>query len=614
VLAELDRRDGWLLVFDNAVHPKDLASYQPSSGEGHVLVTTRTRAFSGVAAQLEVGVMGRDEATAFLQRRTGGSPAAAKTLAGELGDLPLALEQAAAFMEQTGLRLEEYLELYQQNRELLLDKGEPVSYGATVDATFRLAIGKVAERSRAAVELLELCAFLGSEVVPHDLLTVIPAASPIALAQVVHDRLAYVETVGVLHGFSLVERDEAGVRVHRLVQAVARHRLDPDDRAAWVTRAVILVLDAWPAEASLPAAWPRCGQLLPHALAVADHAEQLVSVPESTSALLIKVGQYLMGRVELVAARATLERALALAETALGPEHRNIAVILDNLGLVLHRLGELEESSIRHEQALALFEAVDGSNHPDVARVLTNLGIVLAAHGELAAARIRLERALAIKEAAHGPHHPEVAATLVNLGNVHYQLGELPQARSHQERALAILDVAYEPDHPQAASTLESLSLVLVDLGEVTEAHALLERALVIKKAAYGLDHPEVAITLHNIGALLSRLEDLPRARALLERALAIEEAVYGPSNPQVATSLESLGVVLGKVGELAEARALLERALVILEGAYGPDHPQVARTLSNLGSVLWELGELQSAQACQQRAQAIRQRLNQSS
>jgi len=479
--------------------------------------------------------------------------------------LPLALEQAAAFMDQTGLGLAEYLEVYRRDREVLLEKGEPVAYGATVDATFRLAIGKVAERSRAAVELLELCAFLAPEAVPHDLVTVIPSASSIALAQVVHNRLAYVETVGVLHGFSLVERDQAGVRVHRLVQAVARHRLDPDDRAAWVARAVILVLDAWPAEASLPAAWPRCGQLLPHALAVADHGEQLVSVPESTSALLIKVGQYLVGRVELVAARATLERALAFAEAALGPEHRNIAVILDNLGLALHRLGELAEASVRHEQALALFEAVYGLNHPNIARVLTNLGIVLADRGELAAARIRLERALAIKDAAHGPDHPEVATTLVNLGNVYYRLGELPQARVHQERALAILEVAYEPDHPQAATTLESLSLVLADLGDVTEARALLERALAMKEAAYGLDHPEVAITLYNLGALLSRLEDLPRARALLERALAIEEAVYGPSHPQVATSLEGLGVVLAKVGELAEARAQLERARVIL-------------------------------------------------
>jgi tetratricopeptide (TPR) repeat protein len=614
VVAELSRRDRWLLIFDNAVHPKDLVGYQPSGDGGHVLVTTRTRSWGGIATRLEVGVFDPSEAAGFLQRRTSsGDQVAAEALAKELGELPLALEQAAAFMEQTGLELGEYLEAFRRDREVLLEKGEPVAYGATVDATFRLAIGKVAERSEAAVELLELCAFLAPEAVPHDLLTVIPSASPMALAQVVHDRLAYAETVGVLHGFSLVERDQAGVRVHRLVQAVTRHRLDPDERAAWVARAVILVLDTWPAEASLPAAWPRCGQLLPHALAVADHAEQLVSVPESTSALLIKVGQYLSGRAELVAARATLERALVFAEAALGPEHRNIAVILDNLGLVLSQLGELAEARARHERALALFEAVYGSDHPNVARVLTNLGVVLGELGELPAARVRLERALAIKEAAYGPDHPQVAATLVNLGNVHYQLEELPQARIHQERALAILAVAYEPNHPQIATTLESLGLVLADLGDLAEASSRLERALAIKEAAYGPDHPQVATTLHNLGALLSRLGELPGSRARLERALGIQEAAYGPNHPGVASTLESLGVVLAKLGELAEGRDRLEQALAILEVAYGPDNPQVARTLSNLGSVLWELGELQMAQACDQRARAIQQKLNRS-
>jgi hypothetical protein len=109
VLAELGRRHRWLLVFDNAVHPRELEGYRPAGNGGHVLVTTRTRAFGGVAARLEVGVFAPEEAAAFLLARTGASdPAVAEELAGELGELPLALEQAAAFMEQTGLSIREY--------------------------------------------------------------------------------------------------------------------------------------------------------------------------------------------------------------------------------------------------------------------------------------------------------------------------------------------------------------------------------------------------------------------------------------------------------------------------------------------------------------------------
>jgi tetratricopeptide (TPR) repeat protein len=442
VLAELGRRDRWLLVFDNAVHPKDLAGYQPSGGGGHVLVTTRSRAFGGVATRLEVGVFTPAEAAAFLQRRTAISDrATAEALAEELGELPLALEQAAAFMEQTGLSLEEYLDLYRRDRDVLLDRGEPITYGATVDRTFRLAIARVAERSQAAVELVELCAFLAPEAIPHQLLAADPEVLPAALGRAVASKLAYAEAVGILHGFSLVERDQAGVRVHRLVQAVTRHRLGPEERAGWAARAVALVRAGWPDEPWLPAAWPRCGQLLPHALATAEHAEELGVARESVAVVLNQVGVYLQGRAELPAARATLERALAISEAAYGPDH------------------------------------------PQVVNNLTNLGIVLTELGELPQARARLERALGIEDAAHGPDHPEVARTLEGLGNVLAELGELPQARAHQERALAVFEAAYGPDHAEVAHTLGILGMILRQLGELPQAEACEQRAHAIRQS-----------------------------------------------------------------------------------------------------------------------------------
>jgi tetratricopeptide (TPR) repeat protein len=566
VLAELGRRDRWLLIFDNAVEPKHVTGYQPSSGGGHVLVTTRSRAFGGVATRIDVGVFNREEAAGFLQQRTSISERAqAEALATELGGLPLALEQAAAFMEQTGLGLGEYLGLYRRNREALLARGEPVAYGATVDATLRLAISKVVESSPAAVELLQACSFLAAEAIPHDLLRAKPDVLPAALGPVVQDEVGYAETVGVLHGFSLLEREQVGLRVHRLVQAVARHDLDLKEREAWAGRVVQLVWAAWPAEPDLPAAWPRCGQLLPHALAAAEHAEEVTATREATGALLNQVGLYLSSRAELPAAQATLQQALAIEEAALGANHPQVAVTLDNLGIVLRQLGELTE------------------------------------------ARAPLERALAIKEVAYGPDHPQVARTLDNLGNVLRDLGELSQARTHHERALAIEETVYGPDHPEVAATLVNLGLVLDQLGELSQVRTHHERALAIFEAAYGPDHPEVAATLVNLGLVLDELGELSQARTQLERALAIEEAVYGPDHPEVAETLVNLGIVLFKLRELLAARVQLERALTIFEEAYRSEHPRVAIALGNLSLVLRDLGELAAAEAFQRRAQAIR-------
>jgi tetratricopeptide (TPR) repeat protein len=479
--------------------------------------------FGGVATRREVGVFGREQAAALLLARTGSSDRqAAEALAGELGGLPLAVEQAAAFMEQTGVGLGEYLAVYRRDREVLLGKGEPVAAGATVDATVGLASQQVAQRSPAAAELLALCAFLAAEAIPHRLLRAKPQVLPRRLRRVVAEELAYGEAVGVLHGFSLLELEPAGVGVHRLVQAVTRRRLDPRERAAWAARAVTLLLAAWPEESWLPAAWPWCGQLLPHALAAAEHAEQLGTAREATGALLNQVGLYRAGRAELPAARATLERALAIKEAAYEADHSQVAVTLDNLGLVL---GEL---------------------------------------GELAAARARLERALAIRELAYGPDHPQLARTLTNLGNVLAELGKLPQAHAYHERALAIFEAAYGSDHPQVAVTLTNLGLVLRQLGKLPQARARLERALGIREATYGPNHPEVARTLGNLGGVLRQLGALPEARARLERALAIFEAAYGSDHLLVARTLTNLGVVLRQLGELQQAQACEQRAQAI--------------------------------------------------
>jgi tetratricopeptide (TPR) repeat protein len=470
-------------------------------------------------------VFDRHEAAAFLRRRIAGdNREAAEALARELGELPLALEQAAAFMEQTGLGLSEYLKLYCRAREVLLAKGEPVAYGATVDTTFRLAIEKVAERSQAAVELLELCGFLAPEAIPHDLLTAKPGVLPAALGQVIQDEVAYAEAVGVLHGLSLADRDPAGLRVHRLVQAVTRNRLMPDQQAAWAGRAVELVWASWPGEPWWPASWPRCGQLLPHALTATHHAVSLATAREQSGALLNRAGQYLAGRAQLPAARATLERALTITEMACGPDHPLVAHILENLGYVFKGLGELPVARARAEEALRIEEAAYGADHPNVAGALSNLGTILVELGQLSAARATFERALAIFEAAWGPDHPDVGRTLDNLGVVLRELGELPEARARAERALAIFEATYGPDHPEVAETLGDLGRILRELGELPEARARAERALAIFEATYGPDHPHVAITLGELGTVLAELGKLAEAEACDQRAQKIRQ------------------------------------------------------------------------------------------
>jgi tetratricopeptide (TPR) repeat protein len=449
-LAELAGRDGWLVIFDNAEEPEDLKGLWPA-GRGQVLVTSRNPAWGGHATRLAVDVLADAEATEFLLARTGSSDRrAAEALAAELGGLPLALEQAAAYLEETGLELVEYLARFRRYHAELLARGRPTRYPATVATTWQLNLEQLGS-NQPAVGLLRLCGFFAPETIPPSLLTADPEALPEELAAVVGDELALDATVAALYRFSLLDRDHDGLRLHRLVGEVVRATLRSHEQGPWAAAAVTLVDAGFPVDIPDPASWPVCARLLPHALATSDNAERLEVAAEQTVDLLNRVGQYLARRAEFAAARATHERALRLAEATYGPDHPAVAIQVNNLGTVLREQGDLTEARAHFERALRIDEATDGSNHPGVATSVNNLGDVLRELGDLAGAKAHYGRALRIGEAIYGPNHPTVAIRVNNLGEVLRQLGDLAGAKTHFERALRIDEAALGPNHPTVA-------------------------------------------------------------------------------------------------------------------------------------------------------------------
>jgi hypothetical protein len=161
-----------------------------------------------------------------------------------------------------------------------------------VGTTWRLNLDRVAATSPAAVQLLWVASFLAPEAIPPDLLGADPQILPAELAQAANDELVLDEAVGALYRYSLVTRDHEGIRVHRLVQAVARADLG-DQEPEWARLAVRLVLAAFPINSHEVAAWPTCERLLAHLLAVTDHAERLGVAPEKTGDLLHRASTYL---------------------------------------------------------------------------------------------------------------------------------------------------------------------------------------------------------------------------------------------------------------------------------------------------------------------------------
>jgi tetratricopeptide (TPR) repeat protein len=274
--------------------------------------------------------------------------------------------------------------------------------------------------SPAGADLLNLCAFLAPGDIPRDLLSEGVQHLPQPLAEAVADSLALDEALAALRRYSLVETGGDGWSVHRLVQAVACDRLAGKARRRWAEAAASLVSDAFPSGTDPEDVrfWPECSRLLSHALAAAGHAEALGVASEATARLLNQAGLYLRGRAEFAEARAAFERALAIYEQSLGPEHPYIATAVNNLGLVLHNLGDLAGARAATERALAIDEAAFGPDHPNVAIRVNNLGMVLRDLGDLAGAREAYKRALQIFRQFLGEDHPHTVIVRNNLDSL----------------------------------------------------------------------------------------------------------------------------------------------------------------------------------------------------
>jgi tetratricopeptide (TPR) repeat protein len=596
-----------LLIFDNAEQPAAVDKWRPKSGHCSVLITSRRADWPPEMGVNPLGIetLPREKSLELLAEvrpliaKDGKDREAADKICHLLGDLPLALTVAAAYLRKyKSDSVSQYLKALSAQPAIQDSSLQKVS------ASFAVSYNKLKPQDPTdalAQKLFYLASWFAPVSINRDLL-IDSAGFDSADRDARHraeDALARLIELGLI-------KEEADHRLllHRLLREFARLKAPAGLDQGEAIKAVGESLGGFAYrenESGLPQDLARERA---HLREVANQAEPLD--PDLAARLYNNLG--FNGRVLalLREGRADHEQALRLAEAALGPEHPDVATYVNNLGLALKELGDLAGAHANYKRALKIDEAVYGPEHPKVAIRVNNLGDVLQDLGDMAGARANYERSLKIGETVYGPDHPKVALRLSNLGTVLYDLGDLAGARANFERALKIDEAVYGPDHPDVAIDVSNLGSVLKDLGDLAGARANHERALKIDEAVYGPEHPNVAIRLGNLGSVLRDLGDSAGARTNIERALKIGEAVYGPDHPQVAIYVNNLGRVLQQLGDLAGARANYERALKIDEAVYGPDHPNVAIDVSNLGSVLRDLGNLAGTRANYERALKI--------
>lgn len=565
----LNGRDDWLLIFDNAAGPDAVKNYIPQDRTGHVIITSRNPNWQEVARAAALKPLARAEAVEFLLKRAGKKSldAAAPRLAQALGDLPLALEQAAACIEQTHISFGDYLKRFEMHWSDLLKQNRPGSdYPDTVTMTWELSFRQIQEDAPVAADLLSLCAFLAPDDISKELIRRGVDHFPDALALTVQNPVTFDDCTASLLTYSLVDATDKSIAMHRLVGALARDRLTQEEQEQWASAAVKLVHGMFKFDSADLTTWETCADLLPHALTTAGHTESMGVAPRVTVGLLQDAGRYLQKRAQFNEARYALERALALAIKFYGESHPRVSAVANNLGRVQMELGELQEAQSCFERCLTIDRATYGEVDPHVASVINNYGVSLHNTGDADGARQQFEWALSVYENHYGGDHAKVASVVNNLGYVLRGAGDLDGARAHFERALEIAQASYGPNHPIVASVLTNLGLVFRMQRNIEVARQYFERALEIAESTQGADHPGVARAVGHLGVLYQDLGLLVAAKEHFERALKIDERIYGAEHPAVATRLAQMGRLFTEMDDPDAAERCYQRAQQIVD------------------------------------------------
>jgi tetratricopeptide (TPR) repeat protein len=596
----------WLLVVDNAPEPaaatglaaplERLVDLLPHVIGGQVLVTSRDARWEREARLAALDLFTPEEAVRFLLARSASQDTTAASQVAELlGYLPLALEQAGAYTREAAISLGDYLQRLQRYPEVALAMGEPRDRDPadTVAVTWQVSLDRV-RPVPGALELLQVCAFLAPDDIPRKLVArpLDPPPEDAGLAALATTPFALDQAVAALRRYGLVKATEQALALHGLLQHVVRASLAREVAASRAGVAVRLLWAAFPDDSNVVGSWPLSALLLPHALAAADRADTLQAEPQATAGLLNQVGDYLWWRAEVRQARQLYQRAHAILEARLGPNHRDVGRVLNNLGNAQRGVGDLRAARNAHEGARAILEARLDPGHADVGRCLNNLAGVLGSLGELHAALDIHRRAQSILEARLGPDDPDAANNLDNLGIVRRRLGDLDAARADHQRALNIRETRLGADHPHVAHALSSLGSVAYELEELPVAHSSYKRALRILETRLGPDHPDFASSLANLGNVLHGLRNLPAARTALERARVIFRARLGPEHPDVAQAQESLQIVLSELDNPRAVRASHRLVLPVFEPPIGSGNPLTTAIPRNSPAVPPTLGQ----------------------
>ncbi|XRQ11315.1 FxSxx-COOH system tetratricopeptide repeat protein [Actinomadura welshii] len=629
----------WLLVFDNADEPEELSDILPQ-GPGHVLITSRNHRWASIVDAVPIDVFTREESVEFLTRRVprGITREDADRLAEELGDLPLALEQAGALQSETGIAVSEYLRLLTQRTSQLLSQGKPSEYPAPMTAAWALSVASLEEKMPEALNLLRYCAFFGPEPIPRDAFsTVISGLSP-QLSELIADPIRLGRAIGELGRFALARLDIPArtMQVHRLIQALVREEL-PEPEQVRLRHEVHLLLAAYTrVDPNDAGNWNLYLNALGH-LGPADIAQnQAPEVRQLASDMII----FLFNSSDFSSARTFVQSFIDAWSASSGADHEDVLAMRVQQCNLLRELGQYNEAAARNLETVRAAEKSLGRDHAITLRGLRGRAADLRASGDFLQAQeideevlrrfdskseeqnwsiwrarnsVALDHGLKsdYRSAREGledvirqirgamnaiPNPASYLNIYTGLARTVRLGGDYSEACDLGEDAYAFGVERLGPDHAWTLRTGKDLSIAWRRAGDYERALQLAEDIHQRYVRTLGLNHPDTlaaAICLSNIRRTMGQFQD---ALVLADDTVRRYPRVYVDEHPYNHACAGNLAVLRRITGDPEVARKINEGALAGLETKLGRDHHYSLTVALNLSTDLAELGETEAA------------------
>jgi CO dehydrogenase nickel-insertion accessory protein CooC1 len=636
------RRDAtphWLLIFDNADDPKQLEPYLPT-GSGHVLITSRNQAWGHAAEPLEVDVFTRDESVAHLLRHVPELDRAdAQRVADALGHLPLAVEQASAWLEQTGMPARAYIDQLATESTRILALNQPSDYPMPVVATWNLSFDQL--RSPAAVRLLQILAFCSPGPISMDLLYSDEMnESLLPFDETLTEKLMLGRVIRDVSRFALIKVDQGSnsLQIHRLVQAVIRSQMTEEEQKEARHEVHKILVGARPqqGETDDPANWSTYDIIWPHL--GPSQAEECAD--SRTRQLLIDWVRYQWKHGEFESGLTLANRLQNLWSQQLGPDHQQTLNLEFQIANVLRSLGRFSESRELDTYVLERQGAVLGADHPHALLTAGGLAADLRALGYF---REALESDLQTYERfkeQFGDDYPRTLMAGHNLACSLRLVGDYFAARHLDQETLDRQRVVLPQDHPytllSAASlgldmraagafrdsidllrdtwdryravlgdemletlrTVASLAVSLRKAGEQSEAMNLAQDTYDRYLRRYGSDSPDTQSCALNLACDYAAVDDMSKALDLVTEVKAALQATLGDDHPNTMVAANNLACYLRAIGRLPEALQITEDTLGRMRQRLGEQHPLTLSTAVNLANCQGDSGNLEPAEA----------------